>query len=62
MMQALFSPVSFLRQRVSTLLHRKDQLKANAAARRERWNQVIAEHQKPLDQHPAPSTSSTGGA
>ena len=60
MMHALlFSPVSFLRQRVSTLLHRKDQLKADAAERRERWNRVIAEHQKPLDQQPGPS-SSTG--
>jgi hypothetical protein len=61
MMQALFSPVSFLRQRVSTLLHRKDRLKASAAERRERWNRVIAEHRKPMDQQPGPSTSSTGG-
>jgi hypothetical protein len=45
---------------VSTLLHRKDRLKANAAERRERWNRVIAEHQKPMDQQPGPSTSSTG--
>jgi len=59
MMHAFFSRVSFLRQRVSTLLHRKDQLKADAAERRERWNRVIAEHQKPMDQQPD-SSSSTG--
>lgn len=62
MMQAFSSPMSFLRQRVSTLLHRNDRLKANAAERRERWNRVIAEHQKPIDQQPGPATSSTGRA
>jgi len=34
MMHALLSPVSFLRSRVSTLLHRNDRLKAAAAERR----------------------------
>ena len=62
MMQALLSPVSFLRQRISTLLHRKDRLKTDAAERRERWNRVIADHQKPLDQQPGPSTRVTGGS
>ena len=46
MVQALFSPVSFLRQRVSAFLHRKD-LKAGEAERRDRWNRVMAAHQKP---------------
>jgi hypothetical protein len=50
MVQALFSPVSFLRQRVSAFLHRKDQLKAGAAERRDRWNRVMAAHQKPPEQ------------
>jgi hypothetical protein len=62
MMQALFAPVSFLRQHVSTLLNRKDRLKADAAERRERWNRVIAEHRDPLEQQPGPSTPSSGGA
>lgn len=47
MVQALFSPVSYVRQRVSAFLHRKDQLKAGEAERRDRWNRVIAAHQKP---------------
>jgi hypothetical protein len=50
MVQALFSPVSFFRQRLSAFLHRKDQLKAGAAERRDRWNRVIAGHQKPPEQ------------
>ena len=49
MLKALLSRVSFLRQRALALAHRTDQLKADSAERRERWNQVIAEHQKPLD-------------
>ena len=52
MMNAFLSPVSFLRSRMSTLLHRNNRLKAAAAERRERWNQVIAEHKNPaLDRH-----------
>jgi hypothetical protein len=47
MLQALLSPLSFFRRRVSAFLHRKDQLKADAAERRGRWNRVIAAHQKP---------------
>jgi hypothetical protein len=50
MVQALFSPVLFIRQRVSAFLHRKDQLKAGASERRDRWNRVIAAHQKPPEQ------------
>ena len=46
MLQALFSRASLLRQRAVALFHRTDQLKADSAERRERWNQVIAEHQK----------------
>ena len=49
MLKELLSRVSFLRHRALTLTHRKDQLKADSAERRDRWNQVIAEHQKPLD-------------
>ena len=44
------SRVSLFRQRAVALFHRTDQLKADSAERRERWNQVIAEviaeHQK----------------
>ena len=47
--QALFSPVSFVRQRVSAWFHRKDQLKAGAAERRDRWNRVLAAQQKPQE-------------
>jgi hypothetical protein len=48
-MTGLFSYVSSLRQRARALLHRNDQLKVDSAERRDRWNEVIAEHQKPLD-------------
>lgn len=47
-MRGLFSSVSFLRQRAAALFHRADQLKADSAERQARWNEVIAEHQKPL--------------
>jgi hypothetical protein len=47
MLKALLSRVSFLRHRAVTL-SRKDQLKTDSADRRDRWNEVIAEHQKPL--------------
>src|SRR5438067_1995154 len=60
MLKALLSRVSFFRQRALTLSHRNDQLKADAAERRERWNEVIAEHQKPLGPQPAASTPSSG--
>lgn len=62
MIQAMFSRVSSIRQRAVALFHRNDQLKADSAERRERWNQVIAEHQKPLDQQKSTSASSTRGA
>jgi hypothetical protein len=48
MLKAMLSRVSFLRQYALSLSHRKDQLKADSSKRREDWNQVIAEHQKPL--------------
>ena len=60
MIQALFSRVSFFRQRAVALFHRTDQLKADSAERRERWNEVIAEHQKPLGPQPAASPPPTG--
>ncbi|PYN72233.1 MAG: hypothetical protein DMD96_34965 [Candidatus Rokuibacteriota bacterium] len=60
MIQALFSRVSFFRQRAVALFYRADQLKADYGERRERWNQVIAEHK--MDQQKGTSTSSAGGA
>lgn len=62
MLKALLSHVPFFRQRASTLSRHDDQLKADSAQRRERWNQVIADHQKPLGPQEATSASSTGGA
>ena len=52
-MKALFSCVSSFRQRAVALFHRTDQLKVDSDERRERWNQVIAEHQKPLERQAA---------
>ena len=57
MLQALFSRVSLFRQRAVALFHRTDQLKTDSAERRERWNQVIAEHKKPLERPPATATA-----
>ena len=48
-MKSLFSYVSSARQKAVALFHRTDQLKADAAERRRGWNEVIAEHQKPLE-------------
>jgi hypothetical protein len=48
-MKGLFSYVSSFRQRAVALFHRTDQLKAASAERQDRWNEVIAEHQKPLE-------------
>jgi hypothetical protein len=62
MMHALFSHVSSFRQRALALFHRTDRLKADSAERRDRWNQVIAEHQKPLDRPKGTSTSSASQA
>jgi hypothetical protein len=57
MAHTLFSPVSYFRQRVSAFLHRNDQLKAGAAERRDRWNRVMAAHQKPPERSEGPSKS-----
>jgi hypothetical protein len=57
-MKALFSYVSSFRQRAVARWHRNDPLKANSDERRERWNQLIAEHQKPVERQQATSTSS----
>jgi hypothetical protein len=59
MIRALFSQVSAFHQRTLARFHRTDQLKADAAERRERWNQVITEHQKPLERTSTPSTGGT---
>jgi hypothetical protein len=60
MLKALLSRVSFLRDRALRLSGRKDQLTADSAERRERWNQVIAEHQKPLGKQPETAPPATG--
>ena len=62
MLKGLLSRVPFFRQRAPALSQRNDQLKADSAERRDRWNEVIAEHQKPLGPQPAESTRSTGDA
>ena len=56
MLKALLSRVSFLRQRAVMLAQRNDQLKADSEERRERWNQVIAEHQKPREKQTSTSS------
>ena len=58
MLKALLARVSSLRHRALTLSHRNDQRKADSAERTERWNRVIAEHQKPGDPQKGTSTSS----
>ena len=62
MFGALLSQVSRFHGRVLARFHRTDQLKADATERRERWNEVVAGHQKPLGRQEPTSTSSTGGA
>ena len=62
MIRALFSQMSRFHQRTLALFHRTDQRDADTAERRERWNQVMAGRQKPLEHQERPSTSSTGGA
>jgi hypothetical protein len=47
-MKSLFPYIASFRQRAVALFRRTDPLKATADERRERWSQVIAEHQKPL--------------
>jgi hypothetical protein len=47
-MKGLFPYISSFRQRAMALLHRTDPLKASSDERRDRWSQIIAEHQKPL--------------
>ena len=62
MLRALFSQVSRLHGRALARFHRTDQLKADATERRERWNEVVAGHQKPLGRQEPTSTSSPGVA
>jgi hypothetical protein len=47
-MRGLLCYVSTLRQRALALFHRTAPLSSDAVERRERWNQAIAEHKKPL--------------
>ena len=51
-MRSLLSYVSSLRQRTLALFHRTDPVNSDAVERRERWNQTIAEHRKPLTRQP----------
>ena len=49
-MKTLFPYVSsFFRQRVMALFHHADPLEASTDERRQRWSEVIAEHQQPLE-------------
>ena len=47
-MKALFPYISSFRQRATALFHRTDRVKATSDERRQRWTEVIAEHQHPL--------------
>lgn len=49
-MKALSVYVASFWERALALFHRTDQLKSQSAERKQRWNQVIAEYQKPLGQ------------
>ena len=46
-MRSVSSYVSSIRERAAALLHRADHVDADSAERKRRWNQLIAEHQKP---------------
>ena len=48
-MKSLIPYISSFRQRAVAFLHRTDALKATSDERRQRWSEVIAEHQKPLN-------------
>ena len=48
-MKSLLPYISSFRQRALSRFHRTDPLKAISTERRERWSQVIAEHQTPLN-------------
>ena len=52
----LLSRVPFLRE--LTRSRRNNALKSDSDERRERWNQVIAEHQNPTAPHKGKSTGS----
>jgi hypothetical protein len=62
MLVAMVTSVSALRQRVRAIFHRSDKLKAESAERRERWNQVITEHQRATKPEPAAIAPPAGGA
>ena len=60
-MRVLFSSLSSLRRKVLMRLPRAKEPTADSAERRERWNQVIAQHQKPrADDHQSTSPTSSG--
>ena len=62
MLVAMVTSVSALRQRVRAIFHRSDKLKADSAERRERWNQVISEHQRATKPEPAATAPPANGA
>ena len=62
MLVAMVTSVSALRQRVRAIFHRSDKLKAESAERRERWNQVITEHQRASKPESAAIAPPAGGA
>jgi hypothetical protein len=47
-MKSLFPYISSFRQRAVAVFRRTDPLKAAADERRQRWSEVMSEHQKPL--------------
>jgi hypothetical protein len=61
MIRALLSQMSSLHRRTLARFHRSEQPKADAAERRERWNRVIADHQKPPEHHERTAPSFRGG-
>ena len=49
-MKGLFSSLGSFGERALALFHRTNQLKVESDDRKQRWNQVIAEYKKPLEQ------------
>jgi hypothetical protein len=65
MIEALRTRLSYFRKHALALLHRNHEPTADVAARRERWNQVIAGRHKGVqnDTHaPTSSSGATGSA
>jgi hypothetical protein len=56
MLTALLARVPFLRDLTRSHRNRNDRLKSVSDERRQRWNQVIAEHQNPVAPNKGTST------